>query len=213
MCSCGDGIDRGACRFGPFPGFLRGKVGVRARALRGEKKALWRIDFGGGGRRARLPGQVADVRFRRGGPHRGHQLNRPRGALEESRRVGFTRSTLPGRASLYHGDSVRSPSHHIGRDVRGPGRPRRRAGRVSQRRRVADLRRARTAGESARAAAEGLGAGEESCVAVHLERSLDAVVAIVAVVRAGGAYVPVDPEHPRERCAFTIGDSRACRRA
>ena len=46
-------------------------------------------------------------------------------------------------------------------------------------------------------------------VALCLERSLDLVVAIVAVLEAGGAYVPVDPSYPDERLAFVMNDTRA----
>jgi len=44
-----------------------------------------------------------------------------------------------------------------------------------------------------------LGVGPESRVVLALGRSLDLVVAMYAVVAAGGAYVPIDPEHPFER--------------
>jgi amino acid adenylation domain-containing protein len=43
-----------------------------------------------------------------------------------------------------------------------------------------------------------LGVGPESIVAVHLERSVELVVALLAVLKAGGAFLPLDPEHPRE---------------
>lgn len=43
-----------------------------------------------------------------------------------------------------------------------------------------------------------LGVGTESIVAVHLERSVELVVALLAVLKAGGAFLPLDPEHPRE---------------
>ncbi|WP_241386375.1 non-ribosomal peptide synthetase, partial [Rhodococcus sp. CH91] len=52
-----------------------------------------------------------------------------------------------------------------------------------------------------------LGVGPESLVAVALPRSLDLVVALVAVVEAGGAYVPVDPNYPDERIAFLLEDA------
>jgi enterobactin synthetase component F len=45
------------------------------------------------------------------------------------------------------------------------------------------------------------GAGPGTVVAVALERSLDLVVALVAVLRAGAAYLPLDPSHPDARLA------------
>ncbi|APR77526.1 Malonyl CoA-acyl carrier protein transacylase [Minicystis rosea] len=45
-----------------------------------------------------------------------------------------------------------------------------------------------------------------SLVGVHMERSIEMVVAMHAVLAAGGAYVPLDPEHPRERLAFMLED-------
>ncbi|WP_203868765.1 non-ribosomal peptide synthetase [Plantactinospora endophytica] len=51
------------------------------------------------------------------------------------------------------------------------------------------------------------GVGPEALVAVVLPRSVDAVVALLAVLRAGGAYVPVDPTQPRDRLAFMVADA------
>jgi len=54
----------------------------------------------------------------------------------------------------------------------------------------------------------GLGCGPESRVGVALERSLDLVVTLLGVLKAGAAYVPLDPDYPRERLAFVIEDAR-----
>ena len=55
--------------------------------------------------------------------------------------------------------------------------------------------------------AEGVGRGAR--VAVCLERGVDLVVAFLAALKAGAAYVPLDPEYPAERLAFMLADSRA----
>ncbi|WP_081706534.1 non-ribosomal peptide synthetase [Nocardia sp. CNY236] len=48
------------------------------------------------------------------------------------------------------------------------------------------------------------GIGPESTVVLAMRRSLELVVAMYAVVRAGGAYVPIDPDHPAERIAHIM---------
>ena len=44
-------------------------------------------------------------------------------------------------------------------------------------------------------------------VGVCLERSIDMVVALLAVMKAGGAYLPLDPDFPRDRVRFMVEDS------
>jgi non-ribosomal peptide synthetase component F len=54
----------------------------------------------------------------------------------------------------------------------------------------------------------GLGVGPERLVALALPRTADMVVAILAVLKAGGAYLPVDPDLPAERIGFLLDDAR-----
>ncbi|MCU1268103.1 MAG: putative linear pentadecapeptide gramicidin synthetase LgrB [Acidobacteria bacterium] len=53
------------------------------------------------------------------------------------------------------------------------------------------------------------GVGPEVIVAVCLERSIEMVIALLGVLKAGGAFVPVDPSYPAERVAFLLTDSHA----
>ena len=53
------------------------------------------------------------------------------------------------------------------------------------------------------------GIGAEDRVAVRIGRSLEGVVAFWAIARLGAVYVPVDPNHPRERAQFVVRDSGA----
>ncbi|WP_413808820.1 amino acid adenylation domain-containing protein [Streptomyces sp. OE57] len=52
------------------------------------------------------------------------------------------------------------------------------------------------------------GAGPERLVAVALPRSADLLVALLAVLKTGAAYLPLDPEHPRDRIGYTLQDAR-----
>ncbi|MFI7021034.1 amino acid adenylation domain-containing protein, partial [Streptomyces sp. NPDC050164] len=52
------------------------------------------------------------------------------------------------------------------------------------------------------------GAGPERLVALALPRSVDQVVAVYATVKAGAAYLPVDPEYPADRIAYMLDDAR-----
>lgn len=54
-----------------------------------------------------------------------------------------------------------------------------------------------------------LGVGPDVPVGVHLPRSLETVVAALAVLEAGGAYLPLDPQHPPERLRGMLADARA----
>ncbi len=54
-----------------------------------------------------------------------------------------------------------------------------------------------------------LGVGPDVLVALFLERSVDLVVALLAVLKAGGAYLPLEASLPRPRLSFLLEDSRA----
>ncbi|MCM3338070.1 amino acid adenylation domain-containing protein [Paenibacillus sp. MER TA 81-3] len=51
------------------------------------------------------------------------------------------------------------------------------------------------------------GAGPETMVGLCMERSLDLVVSILGILKAGAAYVPLDPVYPTERLSFMLEDS------
>src|SRR5579872_1729938 len=52
------------------------------------------------------------------------------------------------------------------------------------------------------------GVGHESMVAVMLGRSAALITALLAIAKAGAAYLPVDPDYPAERIAFMFADAR-----
>ena len=51
------------------------------------------------------------------------------------------------------------------------------------------------------------GVGPETVVGVHLERSVELVVALLAVMKAGGAYLPLDPGYPEQRLKYMVEDA------
>ena len=54
-----------------------------------------------------------------------------------------------------------------------------------------------------------LGAGPEATVGVCMDRSVDMIVALLGILKAGAAYVPLDPAYPSERLRFMLDDSQA----
>ena len=53
-----------------------------------------------------------------------------------------------------------------------------------------------------------LGVGPDSPVALCLERGIEMIVGILGVLKAGGAYLPLDPVYPSERLAFMLADAK-----
>lgn len=56
---------------------------------------------------------------------------------------------------------------------------------------------------------QSLGVGPEVLVGIFLERSMDLLIALLGVLKAGGAYIPLDPSYPMDRLAFMMDDSQA----
>ena len=57
----------------------------------------------------------------------------------------------------------------------------------------------------------GRGIGPETIVAVAMPRSAEMIVALLGILKAGAAYLPLDPEYPAERLAYMFRDARpAC---
>lgn len=54
---------------------------------------------------------------------------------------------------------------------------------------------------------QSLDVGPDTLVGLHIDRSIDMVVALIAIHRAGAAYLPLDPEYPTARLRYMIEDS------
>jgi len=53
------------------------------------------------------------------------------------------------------------------------------------------------------------GIGPDCVVAIVIERSLEMMIGLLAVLKAGGAYLPIDPSYPPKRIALLLEDSKA----
>src|SRR5262249_12596334 len=53
----------------------------------------------------------------------------------------------------------------------------------------------------------GLGVGPETVVGIALDRSVEMVVALLGIMKAGGAYLPLDPNYPEARLTFILADA------
>jgi amino acid adenylation domain-containing protein len=53
----------------------------------------------------------------------------------------------------------------------------------------------------------GLGVGPEVPVGICAQRSLETVIALLGILKAGGVYVPLDPEYPQERLSYMLEDT------
>ncbi|MEM7594672.1 MAG: amino acid adenylation domain-containing protein, partial [Cyanobacteria bacterium P01_A01_bin.83] len=52
-----------------------------------------------------------------------------------------------------------------------------------------------------------LGVGSDVLVGICIERSIEMVVGLLGIVKAGGAYAPLDPDYPEERLSYMLDDS------
>jgi amino acid adenylation domain-containing protein len=49
----------------------------------------------------------------------------------------------------------------------------------------------------------------DSIVGIMMERSVEMIIGIMGIFKAGGAYLPIDPDYPQERIDYMLNDSRA----
>lgn len=53
------------------------------------------------------------------------------------------------------------------------------------------------------------GVKSESLIGIMIERSLEMIIGIIGILKSGGAYIPIDPDYPRDRIEYMLEDSRA----
>ncbi|MDP7041630.1 MAG: LLM class flavin-dependent oxidoreductase, partial [Gammaproteobacteria bacterium] len=56
---------------------------------------------------------------------------------------------------------------------------------------------------------QSLGVGPDVLVGIHMNRSVDMLAGLLAIMKAGGAYLPLDPDFPADRLAFMLEDANA----
>jgi amino acid adenylation domain-containing protein len=56
---------------------------------------------------------------------------------------------------------------------------------------------------------KGIGVGPDVLVGLYIDRSPEMVVGIIGVMKAGGAYLPIDPVYPMDRVSFMLQDANA----
>src|SRR4029078_2724105 len=54
---------------------------------------------------------------------------------------------------------------------------------------------------------QSLGVGPETVVGLGVERSPEMLIGLLGILKAGAAYLPLDPNYPRERLAFMLADA------
>src|SRR5882762_8873397 len=55
---------------------------------------------------------------------------------------------------------------------------------------------------------QALAVGPDIPVGLCVERSLEMIIGLLGILKAGGCYVPLDPKYPKERLAFMLADSQ-----
>jgi len=54
----------------------------------------------------------------------------------------------------------------------------------------------------------GRGIGLESLIGISMPRCIEAIICMIGILKSGGAYVPIDPDYPKERIDYVLEDSR-----
>jgi len=62
---------------------------------------------------------------------------------------------------------------------------------------------------SVKASSESISLAPNPLIAIAVERSLEMVIGLLAILKMGGAYVPIDPEYPQARIGYMLEDSAA----